>query len=141
LAGRSSNHETTPSAEAVKGLTLDSGALIAFERRDLKVIDLITGTLRRQYELVVPAGVLAQVWRDPRRQVLLVRLLNSEGVEIEDFDAARAKRAGQLCGVAGTSDVVDASVVLCARARSHRVVTSDPDDLRRLDPRIELIVI
>ena len=125
----------------MKGLTLDSGALIAFERRDLKVIDLITGTLRRQYELVVPAGVLAQVWRDPRRQVLLVRLLNSEGVEIEDFDAARAKRAGQLCGVAGTSDVVDASVVLCARARSHRVVTSDPDDLRRLDPRIELIVI
>ena len=125
----------------MKGLTLDSGALIAFERRDLKVIDLIAGTLRRQYELVVPAGVLAQVWRDPRRQVLLVRLLNSEGVEIEDFDAARAKRAGQLCGVAGTSDVVDASVVLCARARSHRVVTSDPDDLRRLDPRIELIVI
>jgi hypothetical protein len=44
-----------------------------------------------------------------------------------------------LCGARGTSDVIDATVVLCARARGHRVVTSDPDDLRRLDSAIPLI--
>jgi hypothetical protein len=66
-------------------------------------------------------------------------LLASEGVEVELLDAIRAKRAGQLCGITRTSDVIDASVVLCARARNHAVVTSDPDDLRRLDPDLELI--
>jgi hypothetical protein len=33
------------------------------------------------------------------------------------LDDARARAAGQLCGVTGTSDVVDASVVLCAKRR------------------------
>jgi hypothetical protein len=37
--------------------------------------------------------------------------------------------------------VIDASVVLCARARRHRIVTSDPDDLARLDPRAVLIAL
>lgn len=121
------------------GLTLDTGALIGFERADRKVIDLLSISLRRDHEVVVPAGVVAQAWRDPRRQVRLVRLLHSEGVEIEALDAMRAKQAGQLCGVTRTTDIVDASVVLCARARKHRVVTSDPHDLRRLDPKLDLI--
>jgi hypothetical protein len=51
------------------------------------------------------------------------------------------KKVGQLCGVRNTRDVVDASVVLCARTRKHRIVTSDPDDLRRLDANLELIEI
>lgn len=46
---------------------------------------------------------------------------------------------GVLCGVRGTSDVVDASVALCARERAHAVVTSDPGDLRALDPGLRLI--
>jgi hypothetical protein len=29
--------------------------------------------------------------------------------------------------------------VLCARSRGHRIVTSDPDDLRRLDAAAVLI--
>lgn len=123
------------------GLTLDAGALIGLEHYNRKVVELVAGALRRKYQVVVPAGVVGQVWRDPRRQVRIVRLLQSEGVEIETLDAMRAKRAGQLCGVRGTRDVIDASVVLCARARKHRVVTSDPDDLRQLDPKLELIVV
>jgi predicted nucleic acid-binding protein len=125
----------------MNGLTLDTGALIAFERHDRKIIELLEEALRRRYDIVVPATVVAQAWRDPRRQARLVRLLANEALEIEPLDALRAKQAGQLCGVRNTSDVVDASVVLCARARKHRVVTSDPDDLRRLDPNLELIEI
>ncbi len=38
----------------------------------------------------------------------------------------------------GTADVVDAHVVICARRAHQRVVSSDPEDLRRLDPTIEI---
>lgn len=123
------------------GLTLDAGALIAFERNDRWVIALIALAHHHGQTIAVPAGVVGQVWRDGRRQARLARLLASQEVEVEPLDDRRAREAGQLCGARGTADVIDASVVLGARARSHRIATSDPDDLRRLDPRAELIVV
>ena len=36
-------------------------------------------------------------------------------------------------------DVTDAHVVLCAKRARQAVVTSDPEDLRSLDPRVELV--
>ena len=125
----------------MSGATLDSGALIAFERAQRDVVTLIARALERQDVLAIPAGVVAQVWRDGSRQVRLVRLLASEVVEIVALDDHTARAVGQVCGVAGASDVVDASVVLCARQRGHRVVTSDPGDLRRIDSNIELVAI
>jgi len=121
------------------GLTLDSGALIAFERNDRRVIALIVRTLSHRRTMAVPAGVVAQVWRDGRRQSRLARLLGAGEVEVVPLDDRRAREAGQLCGVKGTTDIVDASVVLCARARGHRILTSDRDDLERLDPDAVLI--
>jgi hypothetical protein len=123
------------------GLTLDAGALIAFERADRRVVALLSRALHHRLAIVVPAGVVGQVWRDGRRQVPLARLLGADEVEIEALDDRRAREAGQLCGVTGTADVIDASVVLGAGARRHRIATSDPDDLRRLDPRAELIIV
>ena len=38
----------------------------------------------------------------------------------------------------GATDVIDASVVLCARERGCVVMTSDPDDILRLDPDLEI---
>jgi hypothetical protein len=43
--------------------------------------------------------------------------------------------------VTNTSDHIDASVVLCARMRPSTIVTSDPDDLRRLDPKARIAVV
>jgi hypothetical protein len=123
----------------VPGLTLDAGALIAFERNDRRVVALIARSLEHGHSLAVPAGVVGQVWRDGRRQARLARLFGADEVDIETLDDQGARTAGQLCGARGTSDVIDATVVLCARARGHRVVTSDPDDLRRLDSAIPLI--
>ena len=119
-------------------LTLDAGALIAFERGDRAVVAIVARALQRKQVLAVPAGVIGQVWRDGRRQASLARLLASDLVEIEPLDDARARAAGQLCGATGTSDVIDASVVLCARARDHGVLTSDPDDLTRLDRTLRI---
>lgn len=121
------------------GLTLDAGALIAFERNDRRVVALIARTIANRRSLAVPAGVVGRVWRDGRRQARLSRLLGAPAVEIEPLDDQRARAAGQLCGVAGTGDVIDASVVLCARRRRHRVATTDLEDLHRLDPTVTLI--
>jgi hypothetical protein len=125
----------------VSGLTLDTGALIAIEKDDRRVLLGIEFELKRGHLIAIPAGALAQAWRDGRRQVRLVRFLASEGILIEPLDADRARGAGQLCGVTGTFDIVDASVVLCARARRHAVMTSDAGDLRRLDRELRLVAV
>jgi hypothetical protein len=125
----------------MSGLTLDASALIAFERNDRRVVAILMRALERGLTLAVPAGVVGQAWRDGSRQVRLVRLLASDAVEVEVLDDARARAAGQLCGVTGTSDVVDASVVLCARRRGHGVLTSDPGDMKRLDATIRIVAV
>jgi hypothetical protein len=125
----------------MSGVTLDAGALIAFERNDRRVVAMLAEALAGGLPMAVPAGVLGQVFRDARRQVRLVRLLRSEAVEVEPLDGPRARAAGQLCGATGTRDVIDASVVLCARARGHHVMTSDVDDLRQLDRSLHLVAV
>jgi hypothetical protein len=123
----------------VTGLTLDASALVAFERNDRAVVAVIARAQEQNIRLAAPAGVVGQVWRDGSRQARLARLLGSDLVEIESLDDKRARAAGQLCGIAGRSDVIDASVVLCARARGHAVLTSDVDDLRRMDPSLRFV--
>lgn len=121
------------------GLTIDAGGLIAFDRNQRHVVALVARALSEKVGLVVPAGVVGQVWRDGRRQARLAALLSSALVDIEPLDDQIARAAGQLCGVSGTSDVIDASVVLCARRRGHAVLTSDPNDLRRLSPSLKCL--
>jgi predicted nucleic acid-binding protein len=123
----------------VTGLTLDSGALVAFERNDRNVVAIIARAVEKRIPLAIPAGVVGQVWRDGRRQARLARLLGSSAVDIEPLDDIRARAAGQLCGVSKTSDVIDASVALCAKARGHGVMTSDASDMRRLAPTLRVI--
>ncbi|MGA3219760.1 MAG: PIN domain nuclease [Acidimicrobiales bacterium] len=125
----------------MSGLTFDAGALVGFEHAQRRAVSLVARARERGEHVAVPAGVVGQVWRDGRTQANLARLLGSDLCDVLVLNDAEARAAGQLCGLRGTTDVIDASVVLCARARRHRVATSDPDDMRRLDPRIELIVI
>lgn len=116
-------------------VVLDAGALIAVDRSDRRMIRL----LELAGDIHVPAGALAQAWRNPARQVRLARLVSSDGVVIHPLDAATARAAGQLCGATSTSDVVDASVVLLARVVDGVTLTSEPDDLRRIDRGIALV--
>lgn len=122
------------------GLTLDSGALLAFEARNRRLDVLIQRAKDLGRPIVVPAGVLAQVWREGGpRQARLSILLGSANVTVEDLTRNRAQAAGVLCGRSKTSDIVDASVVVAAWIHGRLVVTSDPDDLRRLDKGLTLI--
>jgi predicted DNA-binding protein (UPF0278 family) len=44
-----------------------------------------------------------------------------------------------LCGETGTTDIVDVSVVLLARKLTANIVTSDAEDLRKIDPAAQLV--
>lgn len=114
-------------------IALDAGALVALERADERVRALLREALRVDARIVIPAAVLAQVWREGRRQAVIGMLLKGKRTEVVSLDAVLAKAVGALCGRTGTSDVVDASLVLVARRSRALVVTSDADDIRRLD--------
>ena len=117
-------------------VVVDSGGLIAFERGDRAVRSL----LRSADQVVIPAGVVAQVWRGSARQARVAQLLRARNATIEPLDEDTARVVGVLCAHTGTSDVIDASVALAAQIHDAVVVTSDPDDLRRLVPGIDLVV-
>jgi predicted nucleic acid-binding protein len=88
----------------------------------------------------IPAGVLAQVFRGTARQHALNAFLKLGNVHIVPLDTATAMRAGILCGESETSDIVDASVVICAHEHGGtKVVTSDPDELTHLDPKLRIV--
>jgi hypothetical protein len=118
-----------PRVRAV-AVILDAGALIAVEAGDRAMMARLVVAQTQGEALRTHAMVVAQVWREARgRQALLARLLRC--VAIVAVDDALGRRAGELLGRSHTSDPIDAAVVLIARER-ETVVTSDPDDLRRL---------
>jgi hypothetical protein len=123
------------------GLTLDAGALIALDRGDRRMIALIRQALAEGRSFRVPAGVIGQAWRDGRRQVVLSRFLRGREVRVVSLEERLSRAAGELCGVTGTADVIDASVVLVAREYRDTIVTGDPTDLRRLDPSAAIVAL
>jgi predicted nucleic acid-binding protein len=123
----------------VLGFTLDTGALIALERKDERMKALLARVLAHPETVVhIPAGVVAQAFRDGSKQVRLVRLLKETQARVVALDEDTARAVGILLGLRGTNDVVDASVVVCARRYNQPVVTGDPEDLRRLDASVKL---
>src|SRR5688572_13624411 len=126
----------TPTAA---GIVLDAGALIALDRGDKRMIALLDRALAQGRTFRVPAGVVGQAWRDGRVQATLARFLRSEEVDIIPLDEQLARSCGELCGTTNSADIIDASVVILARKRRDTIVTSDPNDLRRLDPAAPII--
>jgi hypothetical protein len=112
------------------GVTYDSGALIAAERNHRGVWALHMACLRNEIVPVVPAPVLAEVWRGGGRQANLSRLLSP--CEVEDLTETNARAVGTLAGQANPADVVDAAVVEGALRRGDVVVTSDPADIEAI---------
>ena len=121
------------------GIMLDGGALIPLDRGDKRMIALLQRALAQGRAFRVPAGVVGQAWRDGRVQVTLARFLRSEEVEIIPLDEELARSCGELCGASRTTDIIDASVVILARDRRDAIFTSDPNDLKRLDPAAQII--
>jgi hypothetical protein len=123
------------------GVTLDAGGLIALDRDDRRVVVLLARARETAARVTVPASVLAQAIRRPERQVRLARLIRQPTTDVIDLGRVDATHIGRLLGASGTSDIADAHVVICARRADQPVVTSDPGDLRQLDPALRLIAL
>lgn len=120
---------------------LDTGALIALERRDKRMIALLDAIVAHGMSAFVPAGVVAQAWRGGQRQHAVAKLLRAKAVRIDPLDDAVAYRIGLKLAEIGTSDVIDAHVALLAVRVSGPVLTSNPDDIRTLDPGLQIVPI
>lgn len=130
-----------PASSVIPGVTLDAGGLIALDRNDRRVVVLLARAVETNSRVTIPASALAQAIRRPERQARLARLIRQPSSDVVPLDRVDAVNVGRLLAASGTSDVVDAHVVVCARRTAQRVVTSDPDDLTLLDPGVELIVV
>jgi hypothetical protein len=123
------------------GVTMDAGGLIAVDRNDRRVLVLLARARETSSRVTIPATTLAQAIRQPERQARLARLVRQPTTDIVALDRVDATNVGRLLAASGTTDIADAHVVICARRTHQQVVTSDPDDLRVLDPTIRLVTI
>lgn len=110
-------------------LVYDTGALLAAERNDRALWLLHRQALANGITPTVPLVVLAQAWRGGP-QHSLSRLLS--GCLTGKLDEPMCRAAGVLCARAGTSDIVDALVVITAKHLGAAIVTSDSGDVTRL---------
>ncbi len=114
-------------------IVYDAGALIAADRSDRRTWAQHEARLEAGIVPLTTAPVVAQA-SCSTRQVLLRRFLR--GCDIVEFGRADAHDVGALLARAGTSDVVDAHVVLTAAHHRRAVLTGDPDDLRLLSQHL-----
>ena len=112
----------------------DAGLLVAAERNDRVVWADHRARLEAGVVPLTTAPVVAQVSRSPR-QAPLRRLLR--GCEVVGFQASEAHEVGTLLERAGTSDVVDAHVVVTAARYRAMAITGDVGDLRRLSGSLD----
>lgn len=122
-------------------MTMDAGALSGVDRNDRRVLVLLARARETGSRVTVPASALAQAVRHPERQARLARLLRQPTTDVVPLDRVDATSVGRLLAASGRSDVVDAHVVICARRAGQQAVTSDPDDLRALDPTLQVVKI
>jgi len=123
----------------VNGIVFDAGGLIALERNDRRVFSILDTALEDGDRIIVPATALAQVIRNPARQVRLWRTIQFDKTEVIPLDGSQAQAVGALLARTSTSDITDAHVVICAQTAGYAIVTSDPLGLKRLDPALRLI--
>jgi len=123
----------------VSGIIFDAGGLIALERNDRRIFSILHAAMEDGDRIIVPATALAEVIRNPARQVRLWRMIQFDKTEVVALDASQAQAVGALLARTGMSDITDAHVVICAQTEGYAVLTSDPADLKRLDPMLRLI--
>lgn len=125
----------------MSGVTFDAGGLIALDHADRRVIVLLARAAELGLRVTVPATALAQAMREPAKQARLSRLVRQPKTIVAPLDGMDATQVGILLASSRTADVVDAHVVICARRNGDAIVTSDPKDLRALDPNASLVVV
>ena len=110
------------------GLTFDTGALIALERRKHRMRQILERAVAKDQPITVPADVVGEWWRG--RTGLREAIL--EAVDVEPLTVALAKVAGEALATVSGATLVDAVVMASAASRGDVVYSSDVDDLEKL---------
>lgn len=110
---------------ATRGVTFDTGMLVALERRHAGALALLRACRLSRASITIPAAVVAEWWRGTHRALL-------ESGRVEALTPKLAERAGELLASTDGSNAVDATVVASAELRGDLVVTGDEHDLREL---------
>jgi len=109
-------------------LILDAGPLIDVDRNRRRLAALVRVALDRGESLITTEAIVAQVWRGPTQANLASAL---KAIEVVDrFGDGR--KIGELLAASGTSDSIDAHLVILARSLRLPVLTADADDFARL---------
>ncbi len=120
------------------GLTLDTGALIALERRHHRMAKVFASAARARIRITVPSAVVVEWWRGRtgvREELLLA-------VDVEPLDEALSRVAGEALANVRGATAIDAVVMASAARRGDVVYTSDFADLSRLQrhfPTVRLL--
>jgi predicted nucleic acid-binding protein len=125
---------------SIRGVTLDTGALIAIERRKQRATTLVEIARDQRALLAVPIPVVAEWWRgrtDDRERILQI-------ASVEAVTLPVAKAAGEALAAIPRATAVDAIVMAFAASRGDVVYTSDPEDLEALQshfPSVRVLTI
>jgi predicted nucleic acid-binding protein len=116
------------------GLVLDAGALMALERRPIRLLVDLQRAHALGLPIRIPAGSLAQAWRGGQRSAALARLLK-HSCSVVQVDERSAREIGEFIARVRMSrrakpDIADAHVALVTRATRSLVWTSDPEDMK-----------
>ncbi|HYO81745.1 MAG TPA: PIN domain-containing protein [Bryobacteraceae bacterium] len=113
----------------MSSVVYDAGVLVSADKNDRRAWAEHKARLEAGIAPSVPSPVVAQVSRSPQ-QAQLRRFLT--GCAVVPLGATEAHEAGRLLGKTKTADVVDAVVVTVAVHQNGIILTSDPEDLKRL---------
>jgi predicted nucleic acid-binding protein len=110
------------------GITFDTGALIALERRGQRARKVLERAMEQKVRITVPAAVITEWWRS--RNDIRERIL--AGVRVEPLSESIAKVAGEALAAVKGATPIDAIVMASAAQRGDVVYTADISDLAKL---------
>jgi hypothetical protein len=117
------------------GLTFDTGALIGLERSRHLMRKVYYVAMTHDVRITVPSVVVAEWWRQGRKEKERAQILRS--VEVEPISDHVARLAGVALTLLPGAQTIDAIVMACASQRPNEIVyTSDPLDLEALRERV-----
>jgi predicted nucleic acid-binding protein len=117
------------------GLTFDTGALIGLERARHSMRKVYDTAISSGVPITVPAVVVAEWWRQGRKEKERATILRS--VIVEPVSLAVARLAGVALTLLPSAQTIDAIVVASAAYRGGEIIyTSDPEDLQALCARV-----
>ena len=128
MAQHIGNPSPSRPSRVIAGLTFDTGALIALERRRQRMALVYATAVADGLVVTVPAVVVAEWWRgrSDAREIIL------RGVRVESTTSEVARLAGEALAAVPGATAIDAMVMASAARRGDLVYTSDFADLERL---------